>query len=132
MSNLSAAMEFSPKTRSSKIVLTASHHPDKPELKLINPPSGPAKGDANSNNVVIVEDSGSTGDWDRDSIVGVSKDDTNQDDDKSSSKSDSWESIADSGPESVTGDDCLTCSDTKDAAVKSAHKKICKKGVGLL
>ena len=57
----------------------------------------------------------------------VSKDDTDQDDDESNSESDSWESIANSGPESVTGDDCLTCLDTKDATVRSACKKFCKK-----
>ena len=34
--------------------------------------------------------------------------------------------------ESVTGDDYLMCSDTEDAAVKSAHKKIHMKGAGLL
>ena len=66
------------------------------------------------------------GDWDRDSIVGVSKDNTNQYDDKSNSESDSWESVTNSGPQSVTGDDCLTCSNTEKAVVKSACKKFWK------
>ena len=52
---------------------------------------------------------------------------TNQNDDESDSKSDLQESIADSDPELVTGDDCLMCSDTKDAAVKSANKTFCRK-----
>ena len=59
--------------------------------------------------------------------MGVSKDYADQDDDKSDSESDSWERITDPGPESVTGDDCLTCSDTTDAAIKSVHKKFHKK-----
>ena len=31
--------------------------------------------------------------------------------------------IADSGPETVARDDCLTCLDTEDAAVNSVYKK---------
>ena len=68
-----------------------------------------------------MEDSGSMEDWDSNSIICVSEDMADQDDDESHSESDSWESITDSGPESVTGDNCLTCSDTEDAAVMSAH-----------
>ena len=67
------------------------------------------------------------GDWDGDSVVVVSEDATDQDDDESDSETNSKESGTNSHPDSVTGDDCLTCSDTKDAAVKSAQKKFCKK-----
>ena len=47
----------------------------------------------------------------------ISKDDTNQGGDESDSDSDSWESTANPSPESAIGD-CLTCLDTKDAAVR--------------
>ena len=40
-----------------------------------------------------------------------------QHDAESDSESDSWSGVAESGPESVTKDDYLTCSDTEDAAV---------------
>ena len=59
--------------------------------------------------------------------MGVSEDDTDQGDDKSTSESHSWESITNSGPKSVTGDDCLMCSDTEDVAVKSTHRKFHRK-----
>ena len=59
--------------------------------------------------------------------MGIKKDYADQDDDKPDAKSDSWESVANSGPESVTGDNCLTCSDTEDAAVKSVCKKFHEK-----
>ena len=116
-----------PQTRSSITAPAASHSLDQPELKLLNLHSSQAKGNTDSDDDVIVEDSRSMGDQDRDSILGVSEDDTNQDDDKSNSESDSWESIIDSGPKSVTGEDCPTCSDTEDVAVKSVHKKLYKK-----
>ena len=56
----------------------------------------------------------------------MSEDDANQDDAESDSETDLQESITDSGPESVTGVDCLMCSATKDAAVKSTRKKFHK------
>ena len=65
--------------------------------------------------------------WDRDSMPGVSEDDTDQDDDESDLESDSQESIFNSSPESVIWDDCLMCLDTEEAAVKSAHKKFCRR-----
>ena len=68
----------------------------------------------------------STGDCSRDLAVAVRKDNANQGGDESDSDSDSLESAANSIPESATGD-CLSCSDTKQAAVKSAHKKFHKK-----
>ena len=105
----------------------ASHSPNQPELEFINPPSSPAKGNADSDEMVFVEDSGNTGDQDRDPIVGVSEDDTIQDNDESNSESDLHESITDSSPKSATGDDFLMCSDTEETAVKSAHKRFCKK-----
>ena len=74
---------------------------------------------------MVVEDSGSMGDQDRNPIMGVNKE--VQDDDESDSESDLCESVSDSGPESVMGDDCLMCSDTKEEAVKSACKRFCKK-----
>ena len=67
------------------------------------------------------------GDQDRDSIVGVSEDEAIHDDDESDSENGLRESITDYGPESSMGDDCLTCSDTKEAAVRSACKRFCKK-----
>ena len=112
-----------PQTQSSKTAWAASHSPGQPALELTNPPSS----NADSNDVVVVEDSGSMGNQDRDSIMGVNKDDTVQDDDKSDSESDLHESISDSSPESAMGDDCLTRSDTEKAAVKSAHKRFHKK-----
>ena len=57
----------------------------------------------------------------------MSEDDVDQDDDESDSESDSWESVTDSSPESVSGDDCFTCSDTEDATVNSACKKFHQK-----
>ena len=50
---------------------------------------GPAKGNADSNDVVVVEDSGSMGDWDENSIMGVGKDDADQDDDETDSETES-------------------------------------------
>ena len=67
----------------------ASHSPDQPAFKFINPPSGPTEDDANSNDVVLVEDSGSLGDQDRDSIMGMSEDEAIQDNDEPESESDS-------------------------------------------
>ena len=69
---------------------------------------GPAKGNADSDKTVVVEDSGSKGDQDGESIMGMSKDNADQDDDKSNSETDLWEGVTNSSPESVTGDDCLT------------------------
>ena len=105
-----------PKTGDSKTALEASHNSNQPELELINFPSNPVKGDADSNNGVTVEALGSTGSCDKDSILGVSEEDTNQGDKESDSYSDSRESTADSSPESTAGDDCLICSDTEEAA----------------
>ena len=64
----------------------ASHSPDHPELELINPPSDPVKCDTNSNDILVMEDPGRTGD--SDSIMGVSKDDADQSNAKSNSESD--------------------------------------------
>ena len=63
-------------------------------------------------------------DCDRNPIVEVSGDDNNQSGNMSSS--DLLESAADYGPESATGD-CLMCSDTKEVAINSTHKKFQKK-----
>ena len=68
-----------------------------------------------------MEASGSTRDHDRDSTEGISEDNTNQ------GANETYESAADSSPDSVTGDDCLSCLDTEEAIVKSAHKKIHQK-----
>ena len=116
-----------PNTQSSKTVLAASHSPDQPVFELMNPLSGQTKGNANSDDIVVVEDPGSTWDLDRDSLVGVSEDEGMQDEDESDSASHSWESITNSCPESAVGHDSLTCSDTEEAAVKSACKRFCKK-----
>ena len=73
-----------------------------PKPGAVNPPSSPGKCNTDSDDVVV-EDSRSMGDWDRDSVMGVNENDANQGDDESNSESDLWESITDSGPESVTG-----------------------------
>ena len=57
------------KTWSGKTTLTTGCRPDKPAFQLISLPSGSTEDD-----VVVVEDSGSLGDWDRDPIMGVSED----------------------------------------------------------
>ena len=88
--------------------------------------SSPAKDDAIPKDGVAAEALGSTGDHDRDSTVGISENDTDQSGDESESDCESWESISDSNLESTTGD-CLTCSDTEEAAVRSACQKFCKK-----
>ena len=116
-----------PKTGGSKTVLAATHNSDQPKLELMNPPSSPVKGDTDPNDRAVVEASESTGDYDRDSIVGVIEEDADHGDDESDSDSDSWESTADSSPESAAGDNCLMCLDTEEAAVKSAHKKFHKR-----
>ena len=54
-------------------------------------------------------------------MVEVSEDGADQSGNESDSSSNSLESAADSSPESATGD-CLICSDTKEAAINSAHK----------
>ena len=114
------------KTRSSKTTLAASHSPDQPKFELSNPPLIQPRATL-TDDFVVVEDFWSMRYWDRDSIVDVNEDNANQDGDKCDSQSDSWEGIADSSPELVTGDNCLTCSDTKDEAVKSACKKFHKR-----
>ena len=58
-----------PKCQSSKTASAASQSPNQPVFELINPP-GPAEGDADSNDTVGAEDSGSMGDQDRDSTMG--------------------------------------------------------------
>ena len=75
--------------------------------------------------MLVVEDPGSTGD--RGSIMRLSEGNANQSNAKSNPERDWWVSITDPGPESVTWDNCLTCLDTEDAAVKSPHKMFCKK-----
>ena len=104
----------------------ASHSFDLPETKLVNLPSSPVKGGANPEGGLAVEALGSTRYHGRDSAIGVSKDNANLGGDESDSDSDSQESTANSSPESAT-EDCLTCLDTKEAAVKSTCKKFCKK-----
>ena len=79
-----------PKTRSSKTVPAPSHSFDLPEPKLTDLPSSPVKGATDPDYGLAVEAFGSTGDCDRDSIVGVSKSDTNQGCDESDSDSDFW------------------------------------------
>ena len=69
----------------------------------------------------------STRDYDRDSTMDISEDDTNQGANESDTDSDSWESAADFGPESATGDNCLSCLDTEEAIVKSTHKRFHEK-----
>ena len=56
--------------------------------------------------------------------MGVSEDDADQ---NSNSENNSQDTITDSSPKSVMGDDCLTCWDTEDAAVKLAHEEFHKK-----
>ena len=79
----------------------ASHSSGKQKPELINHPSSPVK-------------------------VEVSGDDVNQSGGESDSSSDSLEIAAGSGPKSAT-EDFLMCSDTDEAAIKSAHKKFWKK-----
>ena len=57
---------------------------------------GPSKGNAYSDNAVVMEDSGSMGDQDGDSVVGVIENGGDQDDDESDSETDSQESITNS------------------------------------
>ena len=111
-----------PEARSGETVLTASHSFNLPEPKLIDLPFSPVKGATDPTNGFTVEALESTRDHGRDFTMGVSKDDINPGGDEPNPDSDSLESAADSGHESATGD-CLTCSDTEEAAVKSAHKK---------
>ena len=59
-------------------------------------------------------------------VIEVSKNDANQSGDQSDLSSDSQESDADSSPWSATGN-WLTCSDTQDAPINSACKKLWKK-----
>ena len=104
----------------------ASHSLNQPEPNLFTCPSGPAKGYTKPNDGVVVEASGSTGDHDKDSTVGISEDAVDQGGSRSDSGNDSWECVTDSGPKSASGD-CPTCLDNKEAAVRSAHKKFHKK-----
>ena len=108
------------------IQLVASHSPKQLELELINLPSSPVKAAANPDDRLAPETSGNTIDCDKHFVVEVSEHDADHSGDESDLSSDLQESAADSGPKSATGD-CLTCSDTKEAAVNSAHKKFCKK-----
>ena len=85
-----------------------------------------AKGTFDSNDGVDVEALGSTRDHDRDSSRGISEDKADQSIEEPELGSESQTSTTDSDQESVTGD-CLTCSDTEVASVKSAHKKFHKK-----
>ena len=122
LSSLSLKVEFSLKLGAAKQQCS-----NQLELRLLNPPSSPVKGDANPNNGFIVEASGSTKDTDRDFAMGVSEDDTDQGVNESDSDSDSWESTANSSPESATGDNYLLCLDTEEAIMKSTHKRFYKK-----
>ena len=96
------------------------------EPELINLPSSPVKVAADPDDRFAMEALGSTIDCDRGSVVEISGDDANQSVEESDSSSDSLESTANSGPKSATGD-CLMCSDTKEAAINSTHKKFQKK-----
>ena len=106
--------------------LVVSHSPRQLEPELINFPSSPVKKATDPNDRFAAEAFGSTIDCDRDSAVEVSWDDADQSGKESDSSSGLQESVADSGPESATGD-CLTCSDTEEVAVNSAHKKVWKR-----
>ena len=99
---------------------------DHPEPELIDLPSSPAKCAAYPNDGVAIEALKSTGDHDKDNVRDISEDKANQGIEKPKSGSKSQTSTADSNQESVTGD-CLSCSDTEEAAVKSSHKNFCKK-----
>ena len=112
--------------RSSETALASSHSSNQPALEPIKPLSSPAKSDAVPEDGMAVDALGSTGGPDRDSAVGISENDTDHSDDESESDWESWESVADSNLESATGD-CLTCSDTKETAVRYSHQKFCKK-----
>ena len=70
-----------------------------------------------------VEVSRSTGDHDRDSAGDVSAGTVNKGIKEFNSDSESQTSATDSDEESATGY-CLTCSDTKEAVTKIAHKKV--------
>ena len=85
-----------------------------------------SQGAADPDDGVAVEVSGSTGDHDGDSTGDVSSGEANKGIEKSNSDSESQSSPTDSSQESVSGD-CLICSDTEEAVVKIAQKKICKK-----
>ena len=66
---------------------------------------------------------GNTIDHDRDYVVQVRGENTDQSGEKSDSSSDSLESAADSDPKSATGD-CLIYSHTKEVAINSTCKKV--------
>ena len=53
-SNVSSGNSAQPKSSDG---VQPKNSPDQPELQLINPPSGQAKGHTNSDDVVVVEDS---------------------------------------------------------------------------
>ena len=76
-----AQPEFSnrvqPKMRSIETVLATTHSLSLLEPGPINLPSSPAKGATNPDNGVTMEALGSTGDHDRDSTMGISKDGNN-------------------------------------------------------
>ena len=108
------------------IQLVASHSPKQLEPKVINLPSNPVKAATSLSDRLAVEALVSTRDHDRDSVVEVSGDDANQSGDESNSSSDLLESAADSGPKTATVN-CPMCSDTEEAAINSACKKLQKK-----
>ena len=99
----------------------ASHSSKQPEPELTNLSSSPVKAATDPIDRMVAEASGIIIDHDRDSVVEVSRDDADQSSDESDSGSDSLESATDSGPKSATGN-CLTCSDTKEVAINTAHK----------
>ena len=100
--------------------------PKQLEPELINLPSSPVKAATDPDDRLAAEALRSTTDCDRDSMVEVSGDDANQSGNESDSSSDSPESAADFGSKSATGD-LLSCSDTKEATMNSAHNKFWKK-----
>ena len=71
------------------IQLVVSHSSEQPQPELINLPSSVAKVVTDPDGRLTVEASGSTIGHDRDSVVGVNKDNADQDDDESDSASDS-------------------------------------------
>ena len=112
--------------REQQTALATSHSFDLLEPKLIDLPFSPVKDTTDPNDGVAEEASRSTGDCGRDSTLGVSESNTDQSGNESDSDSKSQETAINFDSESGTGD-CLTCSDTEEAAFKSAYQKFHKK-----
>ena len=121
--HISSSAQPEPNNRAQPGTSCSSDHPG---TKLIDLPSGPAKSAAHPKDGMAVEALGSTGEDDRDSAGDVSEDNTDHGIKESHLDSESWMITTNSHQESATGD-CLTYSDTEEAAVKPAHKKFHKK-----